>query len=191
MFSLFSLIVLFLATVTASPMGFVTSFANLTVLASNTVRIVDTNGHSLNVDLGYPQGPEYTPVNGSPSLPTTAATNEDWILIPWDNNTFKIQSAAFPDMLISYASMGAPATIPSHSQLILRGNANAALFSLRTLSGGTTVNIWATSIVVAATGKVVTSWTTTLTDTTTPVTVTDLQAGSTRQTYTIPVIGSV
>ncbi|KAJ6472668.1 hypothetical protein C8R47DRAFT_1145797 [Mycena vitilis] len=183
MLSFISLAALLLTTTAASPVSFVTSHANLTTLAGNTVRIVDTNAHSLNVDLGYPQGPEFTPVNGAPSLPTTAATNEDWLLVPFDSSTFKIQSAAFPQMFISYASIGAPANVPSHSQLVLRGNANAALFSLQTLSGGTTVNI-----VVAATGKVITSWTTTLTDTSTPVTVTDLQAGSTRHTYTISVI---
>ncbi|KAJ6589265.1 hypothetical protein B0H19DRAFT_1248823 [Mycena capillaripes] len=183
MLSFLSLAALLLTTA-ASPVSFVTSFANLTALAGNTVRIVDTNAHSLIVDTGYPQGPEFTPVNGSPALPTTSMTNEDWVLVPVDSATFKIQSANFPSMFISYASFGAPANIPSHSQLILRGNANAALFSLQTLAGGTTVNI-----VVAATGKVVTSWTTTLVDTSTVVTVTDLQAGSVRQTFSIAVIG--
>ncbi|KAJ6540875.1 hypothetical protein DFH09DRAFT_1282986 [Mycena vulgaris] len=184
MLHLLSIAVLLLTTAVASPIGsFITSRATLTAAAGNTVRIVDTNAHSLKVDAGYPTGPEYTPVNGAVALPTTAASTEDWILVPADGTTFKIQSAIFPDMFLSYASFGAPATSASHTQLLLRGNANAALFNLQTLSGGTTVNI-----VVAATGKVITSWTTTLTDTLTPVTVTDLQTGSTRQTFTITVI---
>ncbi|KAJ7160530.1 hypothetical protein C8R43DRAFT_340909 [Mycena crocata] len=182
-----SLAALLLTIVVASPVApsvkFVTSNASLTAAAGNRVRIIDTNAHSLSVDPGYPTGPEFSPVGGAPALSTATQTNEDWILVPQDGNTFKIQSAPFPDMFLSYASFGAPATSPSHTQLVLRGNANAALFSLQTIGGGTTVNI-----VVPATGKLVTSWTTTLTDTTTPVTITDGQAAATRQIFTIAVI---
>ncbi|KAJ7693227.1 hypothetical protein B0H17DRAFT_1060497 [Mycena rosella] len=167
---------LLLANAVASPVTFVTSAANVTAAAGNTVRIMDTNNHQFSVDPGYPTGPEFSPVNGAPPLSTISMTNEDWILVPQDTNTFKIQSAPFPSMFLSYTSFGAPATSPSHSQLILRGNANAAIFSLQTISGGTTVNI-----MVPAIGKLVTSWTTTLTDTTTPITVTDAQAASTSE----------
>ncbi|KAJ7901290.1 hypothetical protein B0H13DRAFT_2336278 [Mycena leptocephala] len=107
----------------------------------------------------------------------TAAIGNIWILVPQDpsgtGSTFMIQSATFPDMFISYASFGAPATTPIHSQLVLRGRANAAGFSLQTLAGGNTLNI-----MVPAIGKVIASWTSTLTDTTTPVTVATLQTGS-------------
>jgi hypothetical protein len=62
-----------------------------------------------------------------------------WILVPQDVGTFKIQSAMFPNMFISYAAFGSSSTSPIHSQLVLRGNANAAIFSLQTLAGGQTV----------------------------------------------------
>ncbi|KAJ7488438.1 hypothetical protein FB451DRAFT_1553805 [Mycena latifolia] len=112
----------------ASPFTHITSLANLTTATTGTtVRILDINGRQFIVDPGYPQAPEFTPVNGAPALPTGAMTNQD---------TFKIQSAPFPDMFISYASIGIAATTPIHSQLVLRGNANAAVFSLQTISGG-------------------------------------------------------
>ncbi|KAJ7138943.1 hypothetical protein C8R46DRAFT_1136575 [Mycena filopes] len=162
MFSFISLAALLvLSTAHASPIT-LTSIANLTV--GTTVRIIDSRNFDFMVDPGYPLAPEFTPVNSATALATTAATAQDWILVPQDTGTFKIQSAMFPDMYISYASIGAAATIPIHSQLILRGNANAAIFSLLTLSGGTKVNI-----VIPAINKVLTSWTNSLTDTTSPV----------------------
>ncbi|KAJ7901292.1 hypothetical protein B0H13DRAFT_1883163 [Mycena leptocephala] len=165
---LFGLAALLLTAVVASP---VTHVTNLTAAIGNIVRIADASNFQLTVDPGYPQGPEFTP----------------WILVPQDpsgtGSTFMIQSATFPDMFISYASFGAPATTPIHSQLVLRGSSNAAVFSLQTLAGGNTLNI-----MVPAIGKVTASWTSTLTDTTTPVTVATLQTGSVRMTFTISVI---
>ncbi|KAJ7844051.1 hypothetical protein B0H13DRAFT_2364452 [Mycena leptocephala] len=115
----------------------------------------------------------------------TAAIGNIWILVPQDpsgtGSTFMIQSATFPDMFISYASFGAPATTPIHSQLVLRGSSNAAVLSLQTLAGGNTLNI-----MVPAIGKVIASWTSTLTDTTTPVTVSTLQTGSAKITACCP-----
>ncbi|KAF8191026.1 hypothetical protein K438DRAFT_2018452 [Mycena galopus ATCC 62051] len=186
MFSFLSAAALLLTTVIASPVQRITSVSNLTATTGNTVRIIDTSNFQWIVDPGYPQAPEFTPVNGAPALPTTAVTNQDWVLVPQGTNTFTIQSAVFPDMFISYAAFGIPATTPIHSQLVLRGNANAAIFSLQTLSGGNTVNI-----LVPAITKVISSWTTTLSDTTTPITVTNAQAGSTRQTFTLIVIGNL
>ncbi|KAJ7130436.1 hypothetical protein C8R44DRAFT_775543 [Mycena epipterygia] len=184
MLGFLTLATLFLTTVSAVPPGsFVTSHASLTAAAGNTVRILDTNAHSLSVDPNYPTAPEFSPINGLPTLSTATMTTEDWILVPQDTGTFTIQSALFPSMFMSYASFGAPATSQIHSQLVLRGNDSAAIFSLQTISGGTTVNIRVVDI-----GKLVTSWTTTLTDTTTPVTLADAQTGSTRQVFTISVI---
>ncbi|KAF7364318.1 hypothetical protein MSAN_01091900 [Mycena sanguinolenta] len=168
-----------------SPGERIISVANMTTTTGgNTVRIVDISAFQWIVDPGYPTAPEFTPVNGVAALPTTAATNQDWVLVPQSSNTFTIQSAIFPEMFVSYASFGAPATTPIHSQLVLRGAANAAVFGLQTLSGGNTVNI-----LVPAISKVISSWTTTLSDATTPITVTNAQAGSTRQTFEIIVIG--
>jgi hypothetical protein len=62
-----------------------------------------------------------------------------WILVPQDTNTFTIQSVIFPGMFISYAGIGISATTPTHSQLVLRGTANAAVFGVQTLSGGLAV----------------------------------------------------
>ncbi|KAJ7762906.1 hypothetical protein B0H16DRAFT_1718739 [Mycena metata] len=116
-----------------------TSLANLT--SGNTVRIIDARSYEFMVDPGYPQALDFTPVNSAPPMPTTAMTNQDWVLVPQDTNTFKVQSAVFPNMFTSYASFGVPATKPIHSQLVPRGNANAAVFSLQTVGGGTNVNI--------------------------------------------------
>ncbi|KAF7339007.1 hypothetical protein MVEN_01976900 [Mycena venus] len=161
---------------------------NLTSLTTtgNIVRIHDISNLGWGVDPGYPDAPEFTPVNGVPALPTTTPTNQDWILVPQDVGTFTIESAMFPGMFISYAAFGVSATTPIHSQLVLRGSANAAIFSLQTLAGGQTVNI-----LIPAINKVISSWTTTLTDTTTPITVTNLQAGATRQTFQFIIIGNV
>ncbi|KAJ7629051.1 hypothetical protein FB45DRAFT_919886 [Roridomyces roridus] len=177
-------IALLLATAFGAPtLNATNSFATLTA-AGNIVRIHDVANLGWGVDPGYPDAPEFTPVNGVTALATTTPTNQDWILVPVDTGTFKIQSAMFPDMFISYASIGVPATTPIHSQLVLRGNANAAIFSLQTIAAGQTVNI-----LIPAINKVISSWTTTLTDTTTPITVTNAQAGSTRQTFQFIVIG--
>ncbi|KAJ7481555.1 hypothetical protein FB451DRAFT_131076 [Mycena latifolia] len=168
----------------AFPVAFVTPAANLTALFGNRVRINDASNLALTVDPGYPTVPDFTPVNGLTAMTTAVISPQDWTLVPQEGtNTFWIQSAMFPSMFISYASFGAPATTPIHSQLVLRGQGNAVPFSLQTIGTGTTVNIQ-----IPATGKVLSSWTTTLTDLTTPVMVTNVQAGSVRQTFTIPVI---
>ncbi|KAJ7195772.1 hypothetical protein GGX14DRAFT_674316 [Mycena pura] len=157
----------------AAPVTDVTLLAALTT-PGNIVRIHDTSNLGWGVDPGYPDAPEFTPVNAITALPTTTPTNQDWILVPQAAGTFKIQSAMFPNMFISYASFGVDATnTPIHSQLVLRTSDNAAIFSLQTLSGGLIVNI-----LIPAIGKVISSWTTTLADLTTPITVTNLQAGS-------------
>ncbi|KAJ7057739.1 hypothetical protein C8F01DRAFT_1150927 [Mycena amicta] len=166
------------------PVAFITPKTNLTSLAGNRVRINDANGNAFTVDAGYPTVPDFTPVNGLAAVSTAAISTQDWTLVPFDTNTFFIQSAMFPNMFLSYASFGAAATTPIHSQVILRGQGNAVPFSLQTIGTGTTVNI-----LVPSTGKVLSSWTTTLSDLNTPVTVTNIQAGSIRQTFTIPVIG--
>ncbi|KAJ6557165.1 hypothetical protein B0H10DRAFT_2201431 [Mycena sp. CBHHK59/15] len=147
MISFLCLAALLLTAVVASPVTHITSVANLTTSTGTTVRIGDTSGFQFILDPGYPLAQEFTP----------------WVLVPQDNNTFTIQNAHFPNMFISYASFGLSATTPIHSQLVLRGNANAAVFSLQTLSGGLTVNI-----VIPAINKVLSSWTTTLADATTP-----------------------
>ncbi|KAJ7027308.1 hypothetical protein C8F04DRAFT_1238116 [Mycena alexandri] len=137
MSSFFSLaLLLVLATTHASAVR-LTSLANLTL--GSTVRILDTRNFEFTVDPGYPQAPEFTPVNGAPAQPTTAMTTQDWILIPQNTTAFTIQSAVFPSMFISYAGFGIPAITPIHSQLVLRGSANAAVFSLQTINGGTNV----------------------------------------------------
>ncbi|KAJ7481557.1 hypothetical protein FB451DRAFT_131123 [Mycena latifolia] len=151
-----------LAVAVASPVAFITSTANLTAAVGTTVRISDASAHAFTVDPGYPTAPEFTPVNGATLV--TGMPTQEWILVTQATNTFLIQSAAFPTMFISYASFGASATTPIHSQLVLRGQGNATIFSLQNIGTGTTVNI-----LVPAIGKVVSSWTTTLTDTTTPV----------------------
>ncbi|KAJ7837980.1 hypothetical protein B0H14DRAFT_2790207 [Mycena olivaceomarginata] len=179
MLSLLSLAALLL-TAAAAP---ATNLTALTTTTGNIVRIHDIANLGWGVDPAYPDASDYTPVNGVPALPTTTPTNQDWILVPQDVGTFKIQSAMFPNMFISYAAFGSSSTSPIHSQLVLRGNANAAIFSLQTLAGGQTVNI-----LIPAINKVISSWTTTLTDTTTPITVTNLQTGSTRHTFTFTVI---
>ncbi|KAJ6496256.1 hypothetical protein C8R45DRAFT_156205 [Mycena sanguinolenta] len=142
MFAVFLSLAGFLLTgvVGALPGERIISVANITTTTGgNTVRIVDISAFQWIVDPGYPAAQEFTPVNGAPALPTTAATNQDWVLVPQSSNTFTIQSAIFPEMFVSYAAFGIPATTPIHSQLVLRGAANAAVFSLQTLSGGNNV----------------------------------------------------
>ncbi|KAJ7020829.1 hypothetical protein C8F04DRAFT_1403321 [Mycena alexandri] len=172
-----------LTAVVASPVAFITPSTNLSALFGNRVRINDGSGLALTVDSGYPTVPDFTPVNGFAAMSAATLSPQDWTFVPQDTNTFLIQSAMFPTMFLSYASFGAPATTPIHSQVVLRGQGNAAIFSLQTIGTGTTVNI-----LIPATGKVLSSWTTTLTDTNTPVTVTNAQAGSIRQTFSIPVV---
>jgi hypothetical protein len=58
-----------------------------------------------------------------------------WFLIPQDNSTVKIQSVLFPDMFISYPTFGISPTPPTHSMLVLRDNANAALFNITPING--------------------------------------------------------
>ncbi|KAJ7762909.1 hypothetical protein B0H16DRAFT_1805652 [Mycena metata] len=130
-------VLLLLAATHATSAVRLTSLANLTL--GSTVRIVDNRNFQFTVDPGYPGAPEFTPVNAAAAMPTTTMTPQDWVLIPQNSTAFMIQSAIFPSMFISYASFGIAATNQIHSQLVLRGTANAAVFSLQTLSGGTTV----------------------------------------------------
>ncbi|KAJ7057738.1 hypothetical protein C8F01DRAFT_321807 [Mycena amicta] len=181
MLGFLSIVGFLLAAAVASPVAFITSHADLTAAVGTTVRISDASAFAFTVDPGYPTAPEFTPVNGAPAV--AGMLTQEWTLVTQDTNTFQIQSIAFPTMFISYASFGAPATIPIHSQLVLRGQGNATVFSLQNIGTGTTVNI-----LVPAISKVVSSWTTTLSDTTTPITVTNAQAGSVRQTFSIPVV---
>jgi hypothetical protein len=58
-----------------------------------------------------------------------------WFLVPQDNSTVKIQSVLFPDMFISYPTFGVSPTPPTHSLIVLRDNANAALFSITPING--------------------------------------------------------
>ncbi|KAJ7629052.1 hypothetical protein FB45DRAFT_919887 [Roridomyces roridus] len=167
----------------ASVVGKMTNDLSVLTSLGNIVRIHDNSGLGWGVDPGYPEAPDFTPVNGLLALPTTTPTNQDWVLVPVDTGTFNIESAMFPGMFISYASFGIDSTEPIHSQLVLRGSSNAAIFSLETISGGQTVNI-----AIPAINKVISSWTTTLTDTTTPITVTNVQAASIRQIFQFVVI---
>ncbi|KAJ7020830.1 hypothetical protein C8F04DRAFT_1196119 [Mycena alexandri] len=190
MLSFLSIINFLLTAAVASPVAFITSPTNLTATVGTQVRISDASAFAFTVDPGYPTAPEFTPVNGAPLV--AGMTTQEWILVTQATNTFLIQSAAFPTMFISYATFGAPATIPIHSQLVLRSQGNAAIFSLQAIGTGSTVkyiHAYFEPILVPAIGKVVSSWTTTLSDTTTPVTVTNAQAGSVRQTFSIPVVG--
>ncbi|KAJ6589789.1 hypothetical protein B0H10DRAFT_2093159, partial [Mycena sp. CBHHK59/15] len=186
MFGFLALTALLLTAAVASPVRHVTSIANLTTTGI-VVRIGDDSGFQLTVDPGYPQAPEFTPVISATPLPTggPAPTNQDWILVPQDTNTFTIQSVIFPSMFISYAGIGISATTPAHSQLVLRGTANAAVFSVQTLSGGNTVNI-----LIPAINKVLRAWFTTTADAdrSSPYSVATLQAGATNQIFEMVVI---
>ncbi|KAJ7033923.1 hypothetical protein C8F04DRAFT_1260419 [Mycena alexandri] len=137
MFGFLALTVLLLTAAVASPVRHVTSIANLTTTGI-VVRIGDDNGFGLTVDPGYPQAPEFTPIISAPALPTGGAI--------------------FPSMFISYAGIGISATTPTHSQLVLRGSANAAAFGVQPL-GGSTVKI-----LIPAINKVLRAWFTTTAD---------------------------
>ncbi|KAJ7876203.1 hypothetical protein B0H13DRAFT_1893785, partial [Mycena leptocephala] len=187
MFGFLSLTALLLTAAVASPVRHVTSIANLTSTGI-VVRINDNAGFQLTVDPGYPQAPEFTPVISAAPTPTggPAPTNQDWILIPQDTNTFTIQSVIFPGMFISYAGIGISATTPSHSQLVLRGTANAAVFGIQTLSGGLAVNI-----LIPAINKVLRGWFTTTADAdrSSPYSIANLQGGAASQVFQMTVIG--
>ncbi|KAJ6563041.1 hypothetical protein DFH09DRAFT_1364199 [Mycena vulgaris] len=187
MFGFIALTALLLTAAVASPVRHVTSIATLTT-SGIVVRIFDINGFQLTVDPGYPQVPEFTPVISATPFPTggPAPTTQDWTLVPQDTNTFLIQSVIFPSMFISYAGFGISATTPTHSQLVLRGTANAAVFSLQNLNGGVNVNI-----LIPAINKVLRSWVTTTADAdrNSPYTVATLQAGTPSQIFEMIVIG--
>ncbi|KAJ7908728.1 hypothetical protein B0H13DRAFT_2331099 [Mycena leptocephala] len=144
------------------------------------------------VDPTYPDVPEFTPVVGVPELSTVAPTLQDattqWFLVPNNNNTFKIQSVLVPDKFVSYVAIGVPATSAIHSQIVLRGSANAALFSLQPIS-----NLQSVNIIVPAISKLVTSWKSALADPATPVTLANQQVGAVGQTqsFLIAIIGKV
>jgi hypothetical protein len=78
MLSFLGLAALLLTTAGASPITHITSesIANLTTTGP-TVRIIDTNAFQFILDPGYPQAPEFTPVNGAPALATGNRTNQD------------------------------------------------------------------------------------------------------------------
>ncbi|KAJ6534943.1 hypothetical protein B0H19DRAFT_1271617 [Mycena capillaripes] len=123
---------------TAAASSSVTSINDLLAAPGSIARIADTNGHEWSVDPSYPDAPEFSPVVGVPELSTAAPTLQDasihWFLVPSDNNTFKIQSVLVPDKFLSYVAIGVPATSAIHSQVVLRGSANAALFSLQSIN---------------------------------------------------------
>ncbi|KAJ6469812.1 hypothetical protein C8R45DRAFT_1218332 [Mycena sanguinolenta] len=124
-----ALAALALSTATASPRSTsITSISDVIAAAGVSVRIFDQIGHQLSLDPNYPGAPEFSPVIGAPQLPTGTPSIED--AIPQDNSTVKIQSVLFPDMFISYPTFGVSPTPPTHSMLVLRDNANAALFSI-------------------------------------------------------------
>ncbi|KAJ7015919.1 hypothetical protein C8F04DRAFT_1283886 [Mycena alexandri] len=163
----------------------ITSISDLLAAPGSIVRIADTNGHEWSVDPTYPDVPEFSPVVGVPELSTAAPTLQDWFLVPSDNNTFTIQSVLVPDKFLSYVAIGVPATSAIHSQIVLRGSTNAALFSLQSISNLTSVNI-----IVPAISKLVTTWTSGLVDPATPVTLADRQVPmSQKQSYAISIIG--
>ncbi|KAJ7027311.1 hypothetical protein C8F04DRAFT_1399515 [Mycena alexandri] len=56
-------------------LGKLTSLTSLTL--GSTVRIIDARPFEFMVDPGYPQAPNFTPVNSAPAMPTTATTNQD------------------------------------------------------------------------------------------------------------------
>ncbi|KAJ7120254.1 hypothetical protein C8R44DRAFT_737080 [Mycena epipterygia] len=102
-------------------------------LASATVTILDFNGKSLNVDLNA-GAVDYAPVN---TFPPGNALNEQWIFVPQDaaQTTFKIQNAWVPRQYLPYASFGSGGN-GHHSQLVLRQNASATVFTQKALGMG-------------------------------------------------------
>ncbi|KAJ7431493.1 hypothetical protein FB451DRAFT_1370919 [Mycena latifolia] len=114
-----ALAALALSTAAASPRFTpITSISDVTA-AGISVRIFEQFGHWLSLDPNYPGAPEFSP----------------WFLVPQDNSTVKIQSVLFPDMFISYPTFGVSPTPPTHSMLVLRDDANAALFSITPING--------------------------------------------------------
>ncbi|KAJ6469811.1 hypothetical protein C8R45DRAFT_1015977 [Mycena sanguinolenta] len=146
----------------------ITSISDLLAAPGSIARISDNNGQEWSVDPTYPDVPEFTPVVGVPELSTAAPTLQDWFLVPSDNNTFKIQSVLVPDKFLSYVAIRVPATSAIHSQIVLRGSANAAIFSLQSINNQQVVNI-----IIPSIGKLVTTWKTGLADPTNPVTLAD------------------
>ncbi|KAJ6474576.1 hypothetical protein DFH09DRAFT_1109501 [Mycena vulgaris] len=164
----------------------ITSIGDLLAAPGSIVRIADTNGHEWSVDPTYPDVPEFSPVVGVPELSTAAPTLQDWFLVPSNNNTVKIQSVLVPDKFLSYVAIGVPVTSGIHSQIVLRGSANAALFSLQAINNQQSVNI-----IVPAISKLVTTWKSGLADPATPVTLADGQVGTVGQiqNFAISIIG--
>ncbi|KAJ7919612.1 hypothetical protein B0H13DRAFT_2656670 [Mycena leptocephala] len=109
MLTLLTLAALLFTTAAGSPGTRITSLANLAAAAGSVVRIHDTSNFQFTIDPNYPQAPEFTPINVTNIL--------QWVLVPQTNTTFTIQSLLFPNMSISYASFGVPATTPIHSSL--------------------------------------------------------------------------
>ncbi|KAJ7085574.1 hypothetical protein C8R44DRAFT_893863 [Mycena epipterygia] len=70
----------------------ITSISDVTAAAGVSVRIFEQFGHWLSLDPNYPGAPEFSP--------------NQWFLVSQDNNTVKIQSVLFPDMFISYPTLG-------------------------------------------------------------------------------------
>ncbi|KAJ7085568.1 hypothetical protein C8R44DRAFT_821465 [Mycena epipterygia] len=178
------------AAASSSGLTTITSISSLLAAPGSIARIADTNGHEWSVDPTYPDTPEFSPVVGVPELSTATPTLQgrtQWFLVPSDNNTFTIQSVLVPDKFLSYVAIGVPATSGIHSQIVLRGSAVAALFSLQPINNQQAVNI-----IVPAIGKLVATWKSGLADPATPVTLADRQAagpaGQT-QSYAISIIG--
>ncbi|KAJ7085569.1 hypothetical protein C8R44DRAFT_752819 [Mycena epipterygia] len=155
----------------------ITSISDVTAAAGVSVRIFEQFGHLLSLDPNYPGAPEFSPVIGAPQLPTGSPSIEDasvfiWFLVPQDNSTVKIQSVLFPDMFISYPTFGVSPTPPTHAMLVLRDNANAALFSITPINGVAHVKLrclLVRSIKVPAVGNLtLTTWATILNDTAVP-----------------------
>ncbi|KAJ7105206.1 hypothetical protein C8R44DRAFT_745925 [Mycena epipterygia] len=156
-----------LSTAAASPrFAPITSISDVTAAAGVSVRIFEQFGHQLSLDPNYPGAPEFSP----------------WFLVPQDNSTVKIQSVLFPDMFISYPTFGVSPTPPTHSMLVLRDNANAALFSITPINGVAHVKLrclLVRSIKVPAVGNLTLStWATTLNDTAVPITLADPENSS-------------
>ncbi|KAJ7482009.1 hypothetical protein FB451DRAFT_1394611 [Mycena latifolia] len=132
--------------------------------AAIVVTILEYAGKALNIDLDA-GGKNYAPVNSysattktmmciSSHPPATTHSNGGLGFTvdygPGECRRIPIQDPKY----LSYASFNASGT-GIHSQLVLRQNATAAVFSKQVVGPGATVNL-----VVPATGKVITSWST-------------------------------
>ncbi|KAJ7924429.1 hypothetical protein B0H13DRAFT_2315565 [Mycena leptocephala] len=161
---------LVLTAAAASRVTFITSVANLTAAMGNTVRITDTNGWQWMPAIG--DWSDYkSRLDFRSSRRRRDIQNSERPLSQHVRFLRGIRHSCYhPDPY--------PTGTPRHS--------SAAIFSLVTVSGSTTLNI-----IVPAINKPISIWSTFLADLTVPLTVTTLQAGARAQMFTIAVIGKV